>query len=123
VTYGVPAFRDRSGASLIVNPRVSFEHAAEVAESKSALPGALRNLSRASRILSDKTKHGVVMPLADQLRQSRIAQPKERFLSRAAVRHVRPRVAVQQRNIPLDGRRKLRVMRSFRAAKAAVGYG
>jgi hypothetical protein len=52
VTYGVPAFRDRSGPSLIVNPRVSFEHAAEVAEFRSAL----RKLSRESRIVEESHK-------------------------------------------------------------------
>ena len=40
----------------MVNPRVSLEHAAEVAEFKSALPGALGKLSRESRIVEESRK-------------------------------------------------------------------
>jgi hypothetical protein len=40
----------------MVNPRVSLEHAAEVTEFKSALPGALRKLSRESRIIEESHK-------------------------------------------------------------------
>ena len=40
----------------MVNPRVSLEHASEVTEFKSALPGALGKLSRESRIIEESAK-------------------------------------------------------------------
>ena len=40
----------------MVNPRVSLEHASEVTEFKSALPGALGKLSRESRIIEESPK-------------------------------------------------------------------
>ena len=56
VTHGVPAFPDRSGMSLAVNPRVAFQHAAKIAKIERALPCHPRKPRTESRIIENSSE-------------------------------------------------------------------
>src|ERR1700720_192223 len=65
---------------------------------------------------------GIEMTRAYQLPQARIVKAEEGFGARSLIGNMGPRVAVEERHIPLYGAAEFRVVACFGTPQAAIGH-
>lgn len=76
---------------------------------------------KAGALVTGKADQSVPGFASNQFPKTRIPQAEERFATRASVGYANPIVAVQKRNVPLDGGAKFRIESRFGAPKTAIG--